>query len=87
MAEHGKYVLASKLICSPFVRYTKRYLQHYLILFQYPSKLGPFEILAVRDLTGKGHDSSQPDNKPVSRSTFLKMQAFVIDVISKMFCL
>jgi len=31
----------------------------------YPSKLGPFEILAVRDLTGKGHDSSQPDNKPV----------------------
>lgn len=31
----------------------------------YPTTVGPFKVVSVRDLTGNGYDSSQPDKKPI----------------------
>lgn len=47
--------------------------------FQYPQKIGKFDVKYVRDLT-VGYDNEQPGNKPVS-FTLLLLSAFYIRLI------
>ncbi|XP_066935115.1 phosphopentomutase-like [Clytia hemisphaerica] len=45
----------------------------------YPSKVGPFKVLGVRDLTGEGYDSSTPDKKPTLPTSSSNMITFKFD--------
>jgi len=46
---------------------------------KYPSKIGSFNVLSVRDLYGKGFDSSQPNNVPVLPTSNSQMITFKFD--------